>query len=223
MSFIDKKAVKCLCGEIFNTEIILSVNLDQTPQLRDIILDGRFNVVECPKCKKLLYVEVPFFYLDSQERMVIYVYPKSYEEEKEKYVKEAEINFTLSMQTIENIGDEQKDYFLQVLFGIEELVKFLLYQEKENDEKEFLEQVYKSLNLKIINFPLNRSRQKNVISKLPYVTKSNKISLDDITEGLVLLLKNYPQLEVYTDFLNAIKFDPKIKENVINLLSEQQL
>ena len=222
MSFVDKKEVKCLCGEIFSAKVFLSVNLVHTPELKDVILEGRFNVVKCPKCKNFIYVEVPFFYLDAQESMVVYVYPKNYEEEKEKYLKEADANFALSMRMVEDTENKHDKYFLQVFFGIEELVKFLTFQEKENDEKDFLDKIVGGLNLKTINFSSKESRQKNIISKLPYVDKGGRVSLENIIEGLSLVLKNYPQLEIYKRLLNDIKFNNIIRENLLKLLEEQE-
>ncbi|MFQ3675088.1 MAG: CpXC domain-containing protein [Endomicrobiia bacterium] len=222
MSFIDKKEIKCLCGKVFNTKVVLSVNLAQTPELKEVILEGRFNIVECPFCKKLLYVEIPFFYLDPEENMVIYVFPKSYENEKEKYLREAETNFSLSLRTIENIEEKKGNYFLQVFFGIEELVEFLIFQEKENDEKEFLCKIVDTINLKMIDFPPQKSRPKNIISKLPYIDKGTKVCLDNVIEGLSLLLNKYPQLEIYNKLLNDIKFNNSVREIIENLLEEQE-
>lgn len=221
MSFLDTKEVRCVCGKVFNAKIFLSANVTTNPELRDIILEGRFNVVECPKCKKFLYVEIPFFYLDAEESIVIYVYPKNYEVQKERYLKESQLNFDISLRMIENVSNDDKDYFLQVFFGIEHLVEFLVFQQKENDEKEFLNQVADSMNLKIIDFSKSYARRKNIISKLPYLQRGDKVGIDDIIDGLDLLLKKYPQLSIYRKFLDETKFNDGIRKEIISLLEKK--
>ena len=43
--------VVCECGQRFNAKVWHLVDLGQNPELRETILEGKLNVVECPKCK----------------------------------------------------------------------------------------------------------------------------------------------------------------------------
>lgn len=216
MSYSEKREVQCVCGNVFETELVLVVNVERQPEIKDFILDGRFNVVKCPECGKYLYIEVPFFYLDLRESIVVYVYPESYKEEEEKFVQEAVRNFNKVISDLEEIEKEHKEYFMEVLFGIENLIGFLQLQQEEEEEKILLEEVGKSLGLNVIEIPLSKARKNNVISKLPYV--GSVINVENIMEGLKILISNYKQLKVYRCLLKEIEIDSKVKEKVENLI-----
>ena len=59
MSILSNCEIKCNCGETFEAEVWKAVNVFDDPDLKDVILSGRFNTVECPHCKKVFYHAVP--------------------------------------------------------------------------------------------------------------------------------------------------------------------
>ncbi len=215
MSFVDKKEIRCVCGKIFSSRIVITVNVGQDEFYKEVILNGQFNIVQCPECKKMLYVEVPFFYLEPAESIVIYVFPKSYEQEKEKYISQANDNFKLAISSIEEIENKPQEYFLKVMFGIEELVDFLLLQKEEREEMDLLLQIAKDMELKIIELPAGKAKQKSFISKLPSV---NKPIFDDVLIGLERVVKKYSQLKIYKSLLDKINSDKIFKQELKELI-----
>ena len=70
MSILSNCEIKCNCGETFEAEVWKAVNVFDDPDLKDVILSGRFNTVECPHCKKVFYHEHFFMYQDLQNELI---------------------------------------------------------------------------------------------------------------------------------------------------------
>lgn len=233
MSYIDKKEIECTCGNVFITEAILSVNISDEPEMRDIVADGRFNIVQCPKCKNMLYVEVPFFYIDPKQNMVIYVLPKYCEQEKEKYIQEANTNFELALHTVEDIeNDERKKYFLETFFGIEKLVDFIHREDIENEEIDLVSGLAEEFGFKMLELPSDISRRKNIIKKLPIkkynyneLLNNDDVIINDIIECLNLITQRIPGLKIYKELLNDLNSKDssfqKIKKDVLSLVKNR--
>jgi hypothetical protein len=65
MSIFRQLAATCsACGTVAETDVVLSVNADRRPDLRDAILDRSFQATACPGCGKTLRVEPDFVYFD---------------------------------------------------------------------------------------------------------------------------------------------------------------
>ncbi len=227
MSYINTIEVRCkFCNNISKYDIIVSVNILEEPEMDDIIVDGRFNIVQCKNCKSFLYVEVPFFYIDPIEKLVIFVYPEEYYKEKEKYIEEAKTNFELALSTIENINGTEEKYSLRVLFGIEKLVEFIQWKELENEEMTILEGFIEQLGLKFVEFPPSIAREKNIIRKLPVKKDVVDVELKDIIEGLEIVINRFENIKVYKDLLNSLtsntEYSEIVKKNVLSLLKHKK-
>jgi len=63
------------CGEIFHSPVVTWVDVSEAPQLRLKILQREFNMVTCPRCGSKAFADVPFFYEDFEEGILISVFP----------------------------------------------------------------------------------------------------------------------------------------------------
>ena len=63
------------CGEIFHSPVVTWVDVSRTPQMRLKILQWEFNMVTCPRCGSKAFADVPFFYEDFEEGILISVFP----------------------------------------------------------------------------------------------------------------------------------------------------
>src|SRR6185436_11632325 len=52
--------VVCPQGHTFDADVYRSANVTKAPELRDEILEGRFNRTVCPICQAESYADVPF-------------------------------------------------------------------------------------------------------------------------------------------------------------------
>jgi len=65
MSMFDFVTASCgKCGTAAEIEVVVSVNADRRPDLREEILDGTFQAVSCPSCATRLRIPPQFVYLD---------------------------------------------------------------------------------------------------------------------------------------------------------------
>src|SRR5262245_26253514 len=76
MSKFQSAAVACpACGASVEFDVVLSVNADRRPDLRDAILAGTFQSQECPDCRKPFRLDPEFTYLDIGRNLWILVQP----------------------------------------------------------------------------------------------------------------------------------------------------
>ena len=120
MSILSNCEIKCSCGETFEAELWKAVNVFDDPDLKEVILSGRFNTVECPKCHKIFYHEHFFIYQDLQNEMIAYIYPQA---DKVK-IKPAKARNLCILHTIpktkKSTGDIKKD----IVSGLEQLLEY---------------------------------------------------------------------------------------------------
>ena len=78
MSIFRKHRIPCpSCGTPMDYELVHSVNVDRRPDLREAILDGSFQLQECPSCGTASRCEPEFTYMDQARRQFIAVWPAS--------------------------------------------------------------------------------------------------------------------------------------------------
>ena len=65
------------CGTVARLNLVLSVNADRRPDLRDAILDGSFQRFVCAACATGHRVEPAFTYVDLKRRQYIGVWPSA--------------------------------------------------------------------------------------------------------------------------------------------------
>jgi hypothetical protein len=127
MSTGGKTSITCECGQVFEGWIWQSANVTASPELKQQVLDGVMNVVECPACGARFHVEVPFLYHDLDAREYIWVYPRSYEQQS------SEVH-----ASVQGMWDKVKakvppdvrtvfedEYRVVVVFGMDALVLYL--------------------------------------------------------------------------------------------------
>jgi hypothetical protein len=66
----------CPQGHGFEADVYRSANVTKAPELREQILDDRFNRAVCPICRAEWYADVPFLYHDMGSALRVWVYPE---------------------------------------------------------------------------------------------------------------------------------------------------
>ena len=67
------------CGSVQVESLATSLNVTRTPEWKDRVLDGSFQVVTCKSCANTWEAVEPFVYLDFNQRLYVGVYPGSAE------------------------------------------------------------------------------------------------------------------------------------------------
>ncbi|MGM0607305.1 MAG: CpXC domain-containing protein [Candidatus Muiribacteriota bacterium] len=115
--------IKCPnCGTIMSKELYNIADVRITPEVKDEIFNGKFNVVMCTKCKTEFYCEVPFVYQDLEKNLFVTVFPQAYKS------KEAQLKKTA--HNVQKQTDLKNDLKKMTFFGIVSFFEFLKQLEK---------------------------------------------------------------------------------------------
>ncbi len=113
----------CECGCTFAAPVYRSANVTLNPTLKTAILEGTFNVVECPDCRRRRYADVPFLYHDMTVDLAVWVYPtKAAPQETALRAKIRRVGEILGSSIGEPLraGSRPED---ELLFGLESLIE----------------------------------------------------------------------------------------------------
>ena len=203
MSILSNCEIKCSCGETFEAELWKAINVFDDPDLKEVLLSGRFNTVECPKCHKVFYHEHFFMYQDLQNELIAYVYPKEDEKSAKSLRKKMLSDFASLSKDIEELAEI--DFEPVIYFGIEDLVNTIKNEDYIKDEIDILNFIAKRIELDLIKIKPSKARNLCILHTIPKSKKSSGDIKKDIVSGLEQLLKYNPNLVEYENFLARIK------------------
>lgn len=121
MSDVAKKNIKCdKCESEFEVQLYNSVNVSLTSELKESVLKNNINHFTCPHCNSV--VEKPFFYHDTQNKIMIWVWPEKDSQHREEILEQFE---NIKKTFRENVPPEMKNvqtgYYQDIAFGIDDL------------------------------------------------------------------------------------------------------
>ena len=142
---VEAKCPHCAAAE-FEAEIWSFIRADSEPELKEAILYGELNLLECSECKNFFYYESPLVYFDPAAELLVFLLPLSYESDSLKWREKMAADFA----SIKNgLASEMKiDYEPLVLFGAETLKQLLEGTLDEEDENAAIAATAKSLGFK---------------------------------------------------------------------------
>ena len=203
MSILSNCEIKCSCGETFEAEVWKAVNIFDDPDLKEVVLSGRFNTVECPHCKKVFYHEHFFMYQDLENELIAYVYPKKDQEFATILRQKMLSDFNALIKDIE--GFEKIDFEPIIYFGIEDLIDTIKNEDNSKDEIDILNFIAKRIDLDLIKIKPAKARNLCVLHTIPKSKKSTGDIKKDIVSGLEQLLKYNSNLIEYENLLARIR------------------
>ena len=203
MSILSNCEIKCSCGETFEAEVWKAVNIFDDPDLKEVLLSGRFNTVECPHCKKVFYHEHFFMYQDLQNELIAYVYPKKEQEFATSLRQKMLSDFKSLTKDMEEFA--KIDFEPIIYFGIEDLINTIKNEDNSKDEIDILNFIAKQIDLELIKIKPSKARNLCILHTIPKSKKSTGNIKEDIVSGLEQLLKYNPNLAEYENLLARIK------------------
>jgi hypothetical protein len=208
MSIYTLEEVKCACGEVFETEIVSAISVIDDPHLKDYLLDGSINLVRCPKCSDIFYVERFILYSDHSQELIAFVYPLDCQNEAALYRKK----MIDEMEAAKNgFGDGHVvDYEPILLFGIEDLIQMLKSEQDVQDEEMILEYICSSLDIDIFKIRQSLARKLNVPKVIPIMKGVKKKDLSSINCALHALIKYNPNLISYVHLSEKLSSSPAL-------------
>jgi hypothetical protein len=203
MSILSNCEIKCSCGETFEAEVWKAVNIFDDPDLKEVLLSGRFNTVECPHCKKVFYHEHFFMYQDLQNELIAYVYPKKEQEFATSLRQKMLSDFKSLTKGMEEFS--KIDFEPIIYFGIEDLINTIKNEDNSKDEIDILNFIAKQIDLELIKIKPSKARNLCILHTIPKSKKSTGNIKEDIVSGLEQLLKYNSNLAEYKNLLARIK------------------
>jgi hypothetical protein len=201
MSIYNLEEVKCRCGEIFEAELVSAISASDDPELKEYLLDGSVNLVKCPNCSDIFYVERFILYSDTVNELIAFVYPLDCQNEAATYKKKMDEDFSKAKASF---GDEfAGDYEPILIFGIKDLIEMLKARQDVQDEEMILGYIHKSLNIDIFKIRPSIARKFNTLSIMP-IEKGVKKDPSAIISALQVLTSYNPNLISYVNLLEKL-------------------
>lgn len=202
MSHSVEQTVRCPCGEEFEALLWSSVNTQQDPELREEILAGQLNVAKCVMCSRMVYAERFLLFHDPSLELMVFVYPKSYESEKEKWARKTAVDFKAAQEPLS--AAERLAYPPVTAFGLDQLVLLLNDEQEKLDEGEILESLSKSIAVEVRRLKPALARARGVPARLPLARGAGSPD-ERLRRGLSTLLGANDRLAVYARVLSDVK------------------
>ena len=210
MSLQTTEEIKCPCGELFRSEVYQSVSAGDDPELKDLILGGEFNLVQCPACSEIIYAERFVLYHDQGQELMAFVYPLALKSNWEPIQAEMMAKY----ETIQDgLAEGEKLAYKPVLiFGMDQLCALITMDEEISDEAEIVQHLCKTLGLKSKAVPKSSARERLAPPVLPLIKESGNGGLREaVIAGVKKILQSNDRLAYYKKFLEKIQSDPNWK------------
>jgi len=209
MSLTINEEVLCPCGMSFYADIVSSINAQQDPELKELLLAGELNLVECPFCRQIIYVEHFLLYIDPPNEFIAFVYPSGYSSEKETWEKKMVSDFEEAQSQL--MPEEKIQYQPLIFFGLDSLLDFLHQEEEKQDEIEIVKYLSEKFSISTIKIRPSKAREKRIPNILP-VLKINQTDSkkEQIINGLKKILEFCDELVTYKDALKIIIEDQSL-------------
>jgi hypothetical protein len=199
MTISNLEEVKCPKGHTFQAQLLSAISVSDNYELKEALIAGEINLVTCPECGQMFYAECFILYHDSQNELISFVYPLSFQDQATQCMSKMRKEFKLAL---ENFNDKDKiTYEPILLFGIEDLVLLLKREQDIEDEETILMHLANTLKLNIIKIAPNVARKLAIPKLMPF---NQYFSEKSLISGLETLIKYNSNLEHYLDFLQKL-------------------
>jgi hypothetical protein len=202
MTISNLEEIKCPKGHTFQAQLVSAISVSDNYELKEALIAGEINLVTCPDCGQMFYAECFILYHDSQNELISFVYPLSFQDQATQCMAKMKKEFKLAL---ENFNDKDKiTYEPILLFGIEDLVLLLRKEQDIGDEEAVLTHLATNLKLNIVKIAPNIARKLAIPKVIPFYKNSQDFSEKSLILGLERLIKHNPNLEHYVNFFKRI-------------------
>jgi hypothetical protein len=212
MSIYTLDEITCICGEVYEAELMSAMNPSDDPEIKECILTGSVNLARCPKCKKTFYVERFFLYRDDLSEILAFVYPLSFQNRRQDYEKEMFENLKNLNQSENNL---KINYEPILIFGIESLMEILKTERDRECEEEILELIQSVVVVDTIKIRPSLARKLNIPKLIPIKKNSSDINFENIISALYVLAAYNPHLVSYAALIEKLSNNPSLAVQII--------
>jgi hypothetical protein len=204
MAISNLEEIKCPKGHLFKAELLSAISVVDNPEIKETLIAGEINIASCPypNCNEIFYAECFILYHDSDNELIAFVYPLSFQEQAAQCKIKMSKEFKLASDSFE---EKQKlKYEPIMLFGIEDLVFLLRMEQDIEDEESILKYIAAKLSLDIIKISPSRARKLGIPKILPVPKGKKSMEAKFLISGLQTLIKYNPNLLHYVELLEKI-------------------
>ncbi len=212
MSISNLEEITCPCGNVFEAELLSAISVADNPELKEALIAGEINLVCCPKCGEMFYAECFILYHDSENELIAFVYPLSFQNQAAQCRKKMLGEFH---SALENFSEKQKiNYEPLLIFGIEDLVLLLKNEQEIEDEESILKYIAGKLSLDTVPVPPNLARKLGMPKILPVPKGEKEINAKNISAALKILVKYNSNLLHYAKLQERLSKNKSVVDAV---------
>jgi len=179
MATENTRTTKCpYCEKEFEARFWSVVRGDIDTDLRNLIINGEFNILMCPHCEKIFRYDDNFIYLDPSHEIIAFIMPSHIENQSEIIKKLEEDYLSIGGEISESIKTYLHPYYF---FEIDRLIELIKNDELIEEETEIIEFLCKENNLKTKKIYKHIAREKGLPFILPYL---NSLHPHDVIEAV---------------------------------------
>lgn len=200
MATENYRIVRCPhCSNEFEAKFWSVVRGDIDIDLKELILNGEFNLLMCPNCEKIFKYEENFIYLDPSAEILAFVMPDYYEMREDLVEKLKEDYLSIK----EHLSAEKKlNFEPYYLFGINQLIELLKNDTDIQEETDVIEFICFEKKLKTKKINKIKAREKDLPFLLPY---SESLKKGDLLELLNEIYSGNKRLKRIKNLIEEIE------------------
>lgn len=206
MSQLVEREITCpACKQPAEVEVWSAMNVQEDPELKDLLLGGEINITECPACKETFYVDSFVLYHDPANEIMAFVFPMDDEMPRETLAEKMTVDFEATQATLD--PDDRLAYGPVCFKGLNELVDFVERDEEVALQGEVVEAIAAEQRLPIRKLRPSQARGQNVPRVLPFMSETGRSERDALMAGLRRLREINDRLSVYNETLDRFSKD----------------
>lgn len=209
MSLLIEEEILCpQCKLPIQAELWSILNVREDPELKDLLVGGEINMVECSACRHIFYAEHFLIYHDPDNEFMAFVYPLSYAPEKVRWEEKMKTDFEMT----QSMGDESTRvaYEPTALFGLDALVAWVDETEEMNLQGDIVAVFAEQGQFAVRRFKPSVARRWNIPPVLPYKKDLEKNFREAVVAALSDLETINDRLFVYREARKRLIENPAL-------------
>lgn len=200
------------CKFLQQAELWSSITVKEDPELKDLLMGGEINFLECQSCKAIFYAEQFILYHDQIDELFAFVYPSGHETEKEKWLEKSRLDFQKAQENLDAASKFR--YVPHSFFGLQDLITQVRLEEDRKLQGEIAACLAKPLGLEIKKIRPSLARAQAIPPVLPFNKKLKGSFREQLISAIEMIEKKNDLLFHYRELKNKLLQDKEWSLNV---------
>ena len=198
MSFIVNKENLCThCQFPNDVEVWSIINVKEDPELKDILLGGELNMIECISCKKVFYAENFLLYHDPAIHLMAFVYTFADQENRAQFEEKTRLQF--DEYQVANAVTGILGYGPITLFGLDQLLELVEWDDAAHIQAEIASHLLKEKGFEFKKCKPSFYRQHRLPPLLPFKKESAPINDGALLKAIHEIIELNDRLSIYKE------------------------